>query len=121
CHPRRSSIRVRANRGRPPSSSLADVKAMNFDTELAWVAETYRAEGYQVTLRPGPGDLPPFAAGFRIDLLAAKGTERVLVQVKVDREELQKDPDSGRVVACESTTGKTHDSSRTRKRLRGRC
>jgi hypothetical protein len=70
---------------------------MDFETELAQVAERYRAEGYEVTLRPQGPQVPAFAACFHPDLLAIKGTENVLVQVKESSEELKKDPDVSRM------------------------
>jgi uncharacterized protein YutE (UPF0331/DUF86 family) len=64
---------------------------MDFDQELASVAEKYRREGYQVTIRPQESVLPPFTAGQSIDLLVTRGDEQVLVQVKRSREELRSD------------------------------
>jgi hypothetical protein len=64
---------------------------MDFDQELASVAEEYRNEGYQVTLRPQGSNLPVFAAGHMVELLASRGSEHVLVQVKQSSEELRND------------------------------
>ena len=61
------------------------------------VAERYRSEGYQVVVRPNGSELPSFAAGLHLDLLATKGDERVLVEVKENREDLQNDPESVRM------------------------
>lgn len=64
---------------------------MDMDQELAGVAQKYRDEGYQVTLRPQGGDVPPFAVGQRFDLVATKGDERVVVLVKENRAALRQD------------------------------
>jgi hypothetical protein len=36
---------------------------MDFEHAVAQVAEQYRREGYQVTPRPGPDQVPPFVQG----------------------------------------------------------
>jgi hypothetical protein len=54
-------------------------------------AEKYRSEGYDVVLMPSAGQLPPFAAGHDVDLLARKTDENVLVRVKADRKALESD------------------------------
>lgn len=64
---------------------------MDMDQELAGVAQKYSTEGYQVTLRPQGGDVPSFAVGQRLDLVAIKGDERVVVLVKENREALRQD------------------------------
>jgi hypothetical protein len=70
---------------------------MNFETELAQLAERYRSEGYEVTIRPRDGQIPAFAAGFHPDLLARKDGLKVLVQVKESQEDLRRDPDTSRL------------------------
>jgi hypothetical protein len=70
---------------------------MDFEKELALLAERYRAEGYQVTVRPRGPQVPEFAAAFQPDLLATKGAENVLVQVKENAEALKKDADVSRM------------------------
>src|SRR5260370_38906575 len=70
---------------------------MDFETELAQVAERYRSEGYEVTMRPGGAQLPPFASGFHPDMLAKRRDVQALVQVKESREALRKDPDTARM------------------------
>ncbi len=67
---------------------------MDIDKAVERIADEYRAEGYQVTVRPNDAQVPSFAVGFHLDLLATKSDERVLVQVKKHREDLQKDPQS---------------------------
>jgi hypothetical protein len=70
---------------------------MNFENELKVIAEQYRSEGYEVTLRPQPSQLPPFADGWKVELLATKDAQKVLVQVKRNQEDLKRDPDSPRM------------------------
>jgi hypothetical protein len=64
---------------------------MDIEQALAQVAEQYRCEGYRVILHPGGGDVPPFAEGQEVDLVAYRDEEKVLVQVKVSREDLRDD------------------------------
>ncbi len=64
---------------------------MDFERELRQVADTYEKQGYHVTIRPGPDDLPPFARDFNIEILAKRGTEGVLVAAKRDRDEVAAD------------------------------
>ena len=59
---------------------------------LQKIAQRYRDEGYDVIVQPGVEDGPPFAAGFRPDIIATMGNERVLVEVKTNRVELSNDP-----------------------------
>ena len=66
---------------------------MDFELELNKVADGYRSQGYIVAVRPGPDQLPDFAKGFRIELLAQRGTERALVAVRKDRDDLAADRD----------------------------
>src|SRR6266849_1205714 len=66
--------------------------AMNLEKAIAEVAEQYHSEGYEVTLHPNDTQVPSFAAGMNLDLLATKNGEHVLVQVKETREDLQNDP-----------------------------
>jgi hypothetical protein len=66
---------------------------MDFENELERVAQQYRDEGYVVVTHPGTDQLPAFAADFGVSLLATRGAERALVQVKRDRSELEADPD----------------------------
>ncbi len=61
-------------------------------TGLEQVAEKYVAEGYEVLVNPDPSQLPGFASGFAPEILARKGNEGVLVKVKNDRGDVQKDP-----------------------------
>ncbi|HUG92306.1 MAG TPA: hypothetical protein VML55_15815 [Planctomycetaceae bacterium] len=49
---------------------------------LEQVAEQYRADGYDVLIRPGPSELPEFLRRFEIDLIARKDGESVAVAVR---------------------------------------
>jgi hypothetical protein len=54
-------------------------------TEMAFlelVAERYRRQGFEVAVSPAPGSLPEALRTFVPDLLAQKGNERVVVQIK---------------------------------------
>lgn len=73
--------------------------------KLEQVAEQYRTDGYAVTVSPSPEVLPPFLSGFSVDLLATRGSERVIVEVKRTRIDLSRDPsvlELGRRVNAES-------------------
>jgi REase_AHJR-like len=65
---------------------------MDFEKELESVAKDYRKEGYAVVTHPGSDQLPGFAKEFGADILATRGDENVLVQVKRNRVELEYDP-----------------------------
>ena len=39
---------------------------MDIEQRLNNVADRYRAQGYEVVVRPGPDVLPPFAKDFKI-------------------------------------------------------
>lgn len=67
---------------------------MDRERGLAQVAEKYRCEGYRVIERPAGGDLPPFAEGRGVDLVAYRDGEKVLVQVKRTHQELLDAPDA---------------------------
>ncbi|MFI5453813.1 MAG: hypothetical protein ACHRXM_00010 [Isosphaerales bacterium] len=64
---------------------------MDFEQELKRVADTYARQGYQVTIRPDPESLPPFARDFKVEVLGKRGMEGVLVAVKKDRDEVAAD------------------------------
>lgn len=57
---------------------------------LRQVAEEYRGRGYEVLLEPKGKQLPRALAGFRPDLVARKGDELVVVEVK-SRSALRRD------------------------------
>ena len=55
------------------------------------VAQRYRDEGYQVIVRPFGEQIPPFLAGFQPDLIAIRGNEGVIVEIKINRMDLSSD------------------------------
>jgi hypothetical protein len=69
------------------------------DTEqgLRQVADKYAQQGYQVILRPGPGELPPFAKGFQVDILARRGAMNSVIQVKRSLQEVSADANMSRL------------------------
>lgn len=64
---------------------------MNLENELRRVAKQYQDEGYTVTLRPRGDAVPAFAREFDLDLIAARGTESVIVEVSENRSALASD------------------------------
>jgi Holliday junction resolvase len=58
---------------------------------LERVAQRYRDEGYHVIVRPSADQIPPFIAGFQPDLVAIRGNEGVVVEIKVNRIDLSSD------------------------------
>ena len=65
---------------------------MDFEKALREVARSYEDEGYVVIVHPDKDHLPDFALDFGPDLLATRPNERVLVEVKEDRSDLEADP-----------------------------
>lgn len=57
-------------------------------SEIESVAEQYRRDGYEVRVRPSRAARPAFLRKYEIDMLAKKGTEHVVVEVK-HRSELE--------------------------------
>jgi hypothetical protein len=64
---------------------------MHTEHWLADIAEQYRSEGYDVVSQPASALVPPFARNYPIDLIASKADEKVLVQIKEDRQQLRDD------------------------------
>src|SRR6476660_1437036 len=64
---------------------------MDLLQELKRVADVYRGQGYDVTVRPSPDQLPPFAKDFKVEIVGRRGAEGVLVAVKKDRDEVAAD------------------------------
>ena len=56
--------------------------AMDIEQQLKKVADRYREQGYQVVLRPGPEDLPPFAKDFKVEIVATRADGGVVASVK---------------------------------------
>ncbi|HVG07938.1 MAG TPA: hypothetical protein VNM67_09545 [Thermoanaerobaculia bacterium] len=46
------------------------------------VAEEYRTKGYEVLVEPSGSDLPPFLGDHRPDLIARRGDERLVIELK---------------------------------------
>ena len=67
------------------------------------VARQYRADGYQVTVRPDVDKLPSFVAGRAIDILAVKGDQQVIVEVKETQQQLRSDTTFSRLVEMANT------------------
>src|SRR5947209_95865 len=65
---------------------------MDIEKALQEIAKSYEADGYLVITHPDNDHLPGFAKDFGIDLVASRGQERVAVQVKMKRSDLEKDP-----------------------------
>lgn len=59
---------------------------------LARIVQRYRDEGYDVVVQPKGEQVPPFVAGFSLDLIARRGNEGVVVQIKANRIDLSNDP-----------------------------
>jgi REase_AHJR-like len=64
---------------------------MNIEQRLNDVADRYRAQGYQVVVRPGPDALPRFAKDFKVEILAARPDGNVLASAKGSPSELAAD------------------------------
>ena len=58
---------------------------------LEKVAERYREEGYVVVVHPQEDQVPTFAPDFRPDLIATRGKEGVVIEVKTNRIDLSSD------------------------------
>jgi len=65
---------------------------MNTEQRLDQVAGRYRAQGYQVVVRPGPDALPPFARDFDVEILATRADGNVLASTKVSHSDMEADP-----------------------------
>jgi hypothetical protein len=69
---------------------------MNTEQRLDHMAERYRAQGYDVVLRPGPDALPPFAKDFQVEIVARRADGNVLASAKGSPSELEADPNVSR-------------------------
>jgi REase_AHJR-like len=67
---------------------------MNREEAIAQVADKYRGEGYRVVKHPGAEEALSFINGHSVDLVAYKGDEKVVVQVKETTEDLRNDPEA---------------------------
>jgi hypothetical protein len=75
---------------------------MNFEEELDRIAALYRRQGYEVVIRPGPTQLPAFAHDFKVELLAHRADQGVLVAIKKNRQAIAAD---GNIQRYAETTG----------------
>src|SRR5262249_53639283 len=75
----------------PPSFNFRD-ENMDLEKEIERVAQQYRDEGYVVVTHPDADHLPGFAADLGADILAARGNEKALIQVKKTRADVEADP-----------------------------
>lgn len=83
---------------------------MNLQQRLQDVAERYRRQGYQVTVDPGPNDLPTFAKDFKVEIVATRPGSNVLVSAKATRTEFMDEPRLARYAeAIESQPGWRYD------------
>jgi len=64
---------------------MMELVAPREQERLADVANEYRSRGYEVVLRPTSDQLPAFLQNFHPDLIARKGEEAVVVEVKSRR------------------------------------
>jgi uncharacterized protein YutE (UPF0331/DUF86 family) len=69
---------------------------MKIDQQLNSVADKYRTLGFNVVLRPGPADLPPFAKDFQVEMVATKEDGSALVAAKNSPLEFEADPNVAR-------------------------
>ncbi len=69
---------------------------MNMQERLDRVADRYRAQGYQVVVRPSPDALPPFAKDFKVEILATRPDGNVLASAKSSPSDMQTDPNLSR-------------------------
>jgi uncharacterized protein YutE (UPF0331/DUF86 family) len=49
---------------------------------LIRLAEEYRGRGYEISFHPNPEDLPDFLKNYRPDMIARRGDEAVVIEVK---------------------------------------
>ncbi len=70
----------------------AERDAARYEDELERIARGYRAEGFATVIHPTPGQLPPFVAGDRVDILATRADVNALMRVVRNRFEIPADP-----------------------------
>lgn len=76
---------------------------MDLSQELERVADLYRGQGYDVTVRPSLDQLPSFAEDFKIEIVGRRGAEGVLVAVRKDRDEVAADTNMQRYAEITGT------------------
>ncbi|MBI3468271.1 MAG: hypothetical protein HY000_35150 [Planctomycetes bacterium] len=64
---------------------------MDIQQRLKQVADGYRAQGYNVVVRPGRDDLPDFAKDFRVEFLARRNDGCILASAKKSQSDLEAD------------------------------
>jgi REase_AHJR-like len=70
---------------------------MDIEPRIQEVARQYRNEGYAVVVHPQGEDVPPFAAGLPVDLIARRPDENVIVGVYENRDAVAKKPELQRL------------------------
>jgi hypothetical protein len=80
-----------------PRTSNYRSNDMNNEDALNQVAQRYRNEGYDVVLHPNGDAVPGFAGNYRLDLIATRPGEKVVVQVKKNRAELEHDSNASKL------------------------
>lgn len=73
-----------------PMSSSSPSDAME-QQAIERVAQRYRNEGYDVIVHPRGDQIPSFAAGFQLDLIATRSGESIIVEIKTNRIDLSSD------------------------------
>ncbi len=59
------------------------MNAIGFEAKkLQEIADEYRARGYEVVVEPGPETTPDFLSGHRLDLIAHRAGESIVVELK---------------------------------------
>jgi hypothetical protein len=56
------------------------------------IAKQYESEGYTVLVEPRDDQVPPFVAGLGLDMIAFRGEEKVVVEVRATRSDLARSP-----------------------------
>ncbi len=80
-------------------------KSSNHLKAVEDIANSYKAEGYQVKLHPTSLDLPRFLKPYRPDLIVTNGREKVVVEVKTRREIIGSSEITNLAKAIESRPG----------------
>ena len=75
------------------------------DAKLAELADEYRRDGYLVSVEPTGSELPEFLRGRQPDMLARRGAEAVVVEVKIADGRSQRESWSALASAIESQPG----------------
>ncbi|HEX5104117.1 MAG TPA: hypothetical protein VFV87_09920 [Pirellulaceae bacterium] len=80
CQGERVLARHCLNSARPRAAAKRET--MKEEQLLLQIAQQYRQDGYTVWLRPAGNERPPFLANFDVDMIAARGNENVVVEVR---------------------------------------